>query len=446
METATEQVIQIPFNYKPRAYQLPLLQAMDNGYKRAICIWHRRAGKDKTLLNFMIKKMVEKPGIYYYFFPEYSQGKKVIWDGIDKNGFRFLDHFPKQLVTGMNSQEMKITLKNGSVFQIIGTDNFDSIRGTNPVGCIFSEYAFQNPRAWATIRPILRENGGWAIFNTTPFGQNHAYDMYFMAKDNPEWFSQLLTVDDTKDEWGNPLVSAMDIEEERRSGMTEDDIAREYYCSFSAAVEGSYFGPQLRAAEEQGRICAVPHDAATVVHTAWDLGMNDSMTVWLFQVCGREIHLINFFLGSGEGLQYYINELKAYSKQYGYIYGDHYMPHDIDVREIGAVNGRSRKSTAQALGLTNIITVPRVSDKNNAINAARNIFSRCWIDREKCKIGLNGLRSYRKKFDEKNKVFMNTPNHDWASHISDAFLTLACGFQEEEREENFHIPINMDPY
>ena len=156
--------IDIPFNFTPREYQKPLINAMATGIKRAVCVWHRRAGKDKTAINYTIKEMLKRVGIYYYFLPTYQQGKKVIWDGIDGSGFKTMDHFPKEIIKKKNEAEMKIELKNGSLFQMVGTDNYDAIRGTNPVGCVFSEYSFQDPQVWDLIRPILRENGGWAIF------------------------------------------------------------------------------------------------------------------------------------------------------------------------------------------------------------------------------------------------------------------------------------------
>ena len=184
--------IDIPFNYTPRHYQLPLMQSLDKGIKRAFCFWHRRAGKDKTMINIIMKEAFQKVGIYYYFFPTYTQGKKILWDNRE-----MMDHIPKALIDKKNDSEMKIKFVNGSMLQLIGTDNYDAVRGTNPVGCVFSEYAFQNPMAWEVVRPILAENRGWAIFNSTPNGENHAFELFEMANENPKWFCQKLTIDDT---------------------------------------------------------------------------------------------------------------------------------------------------------------------------------------------------------------------------------------------------------
>lgn len=225
--------IPLPHNFIPRHYQKPAFNAIEDGIKRACLVWHRRAGKDKTALNVTITEMHKRVGAYYYFFPTFAQGRKIIWDGIDKDGFRYIDHFPKELIDGKpNNTEMKIRLKNGSLFQIVGTDNYDAVVGTNPVGLIFSEYALQDPDAWDYFKPIVAENKGWAIFLYTPRGQNHGFQLHQMAKENDQWLSQYLTVDDTKRDDGTPVISDEDIENERKDGMNEDLIQQEFYCSF----------------------------------------------------------------------------------------------------------------------------------------------------------------------------------------------------------------------
>jgi phage terminase large subunit len=187
----------LPHNFRPRAYQLPILKALDSGVKRAVWIVHRRGGKDKTAFNYTIKRAAQKVGVYFYFLPTYTQAKKVIWDGIDKDGTRFLDHIPKALIKNLNETEMKIELVNGSIIQLIGADNIDRIVGTNPIGCVFSEYSLMKPEVWEYIRPILAENGGWAVFIYTPRGMNHGWKLLQQAKSEPGWFSEVLTVEQT---------------------------------------------------------------------------------------------------------------------------------------------------------------------------------------------------------------------------------------------------------
>lgn len=405
--------ITIPFNFIPRAYQEALFNCLANGHRRAVAVWHRRSGKDKTIFNMLIKEAFKRVGAYYYFFPSYNQGRKIIWDGADRDGFRFLGHVPDAVIEKIRNDEMKIRLRNGSLIQIVGSDNIDSIVGTNPIGCVFSEYSLQNPAGWDFVRPILSENGGWAIFNYTPRGHNHGYDLYSMAQKNPEWFCQLLTIKDT-----GAITEAM-VQAERESGMNEELIEQEFYCSFDAAIPGAYYAIELRKARDDGRICRVPVEDYARVHTAWDLGMDDSTTIWFFQVVGREIHIVDYYEANGFGLRHYAD----YLNQKGYLYGTHIAPHDIEVRELGT--GTTRRATASALGI-DFVVAPKMLVEDG-INSVRALMSRCWFDSERCGHGINALSSYRKDYDDKNRAFKLRPVHDWASHGADAMRVLATG-------------------
>lgn len=428
-------VIQLPYKFEPRPYQIPLLAHMDAGFKRGIGIWHRRAGKDKLMINYMAKKMMERVGAYYYIYPNYAQARKAIWDGFDRNGFKFTDHFPKQLRYRTDNSEMTIQFVHptemdeldpkkhapGSIFRLIGSDNIDSIMGTNPIGVIFSEYSLQDPAAWNFLRPILAENGGWAIFNYTPRGHNHGYDLWNIAGKFPGlWYREKLTVDDTgaldKD------VLAQEKEELYMATGSDALFMQEYYVSFDAPVEGAYFGKQMMDAETQGRITSVPWEPSIPVNTYWDLGVNDTTVVWFVQTVGKEIRLIDYLEDSGEGLTYYAKRLR----EKPYVYGEHYAPHDIEVRELGS--GKSRRDMAMSLGI-NFRVVPRVPNKEESIDSARNIIPRCWFDRDKTERGVQALNSYSKEFDEKNKVWKNRPNHDWSSNAADAFQQFAMAYR-----------------
>lgn len=406
--------IQLPANYQGRDYQLPFWEAMKSGKKRAVLVWHRRAGKEKTCWNYMIMKACQKPGIYYYFFPHFSQGRKILWDGIDKDGFKFLDHIPKELVAGSpNSTEMKIRLHNGSLIQVIGTNNIDSIVGTNPIGCIFTEYSLQDPRAWSLIRPILAENGGWSVFNFTPRGANHGKEIYDMASSNPDWYCQLLTVDDTH------VLSAEDIQKERESGMSEDFIQQEFYCSFTLGIEGSYYAQYMQEARDEDRIGNIPWDKQSRVFTAWDLGYGDSCAIIFYQIIGNEIHIIDYYENHGEGLPHYAGILKDKP----YVYADHYAPHDIESHAFSS--GLSAKEVGASLGLK-FITLPTLKLRlEDGIEALRGIFPRIWIDREKCKYFIKCLENYRKEFDQRLEVYKERPRHDKYSHGADAARYMA---------------------
>lgn len=222
--------ITIPHRYQPRTYQLPLLRALDRGFTRAIIVWHRRSGKDKTCFNYMIKRAVNKVGTYFYLLPTFTQAKRVIWDNIDNDGFKMLDHIPKEIVKNTNATELKIELINGSIIQLLAADEFKkSGVGTNPIGVVFSEYSISDHEAWKYLSPILAANGGWAIFNYTPRGINHAHALLQMARDNDKWFTEVLTVNDTN------VFTKEALEEERRNNP-QDFFEQEYYCKF---IEGA---------------------------------------------------------------------------------------------------------------------------------------------------------------------------------------------------------------
>lgn len=222
--------ITIPHKFEPRKYQLNLLQALDNGIKRAIIVWNRRSGKDKVCFNYMVRQALEKKGTYFYFLPTYSLAKKVVWDNIDNNGFKMLDHIPRELIVSTNATELKIELLNGSIIQLIGADEFKKGGvGTNPIGVVFSEFSITDPEAWKYVSPILAVNGGWAIFNFTPRGMNHAFNLLQQYKENDKWFCQVLTNEETQVLTGEAL-------EEERANNPQDFFEQEYYCKF---VEGA---------------------------------------------------------------------------------------------------------------------------------------------------------------------------------------------------------------
>ncbi len=227
MKDEEKNILTLPYKYVPRPYQVGLFNCLANGYKRVVAVWNRRSGKTKTLLNLMVKESWMKVGTYYYLFPTYSQGRRVLWDGTDLAGMRFLDHIPERIRESTNNTEMKIRLVNGSLIQVIGSDNVkDTIVGTNPLGCIFDEYGVEDPSGFEYIRPALVENKGWAIFIGTPRGYNHFNEQYEIAKRQPEnWFCELLTNNETHS------YTEAEIEQERKDGMSEDLIQQEIFCS-----------------------------------------------------------------------------------------------------------------------------------------------------------------------------------------------------------------------
>ena len=423
--------ITIPHRFKPRGYQLGFFRAIDSGVKRVLLIWPRRHGKDKSCFNALVKKAMERVGNYYYIFPEYNQGRKALWDNIDSKGMRTIDHIPPEITKSKNATEMKIELVNGSIIQVVGAADIDRIVGTNPIGVVFSEYSLIDPLVWGYIYPILAENGGFAWFNLTPRGKNHALRLLESALGKPDWYVSHLNAK----ECGVFTDDELEVIRQEYFDLYGDYqlYDQEFMTSFDAPIQGAYYAAHLERAKDDGRISNVPYEANLGTFTYWDLGIDDSMTIWIAQFHAREIRLIDYVENNGEGLSFYAGELN----RRGYSFTKHYAPHDIEVREL--TTGVSRKDTARTLGI-NFETVTRPAKKEDGIDAVRNILGRCWFDKTKCERGLDALSNYRKDWDDKNKVFKPHPVHDWTSHGADAFQTLALSNPQPTTQAEVHIP------
>lgn len=418
--------------FVPRDYQRPICDALENKkYRRILVIMPRRSGKDIVCWNLIIRAAIRKVAVYYYIFPTYSQAKKVIWDSITNSGLKFLDFIPKELIESTNSQEMKIRLKNGSVIQLVGSDNVDSLVGSNPYGIVFSEYALQDPRAYQYLRPILLANNGWALFESTPRGKNHMYELYNIAKESPDWFCYKIGLDETQH------ISLHEIEKERDEGLiSEDLIQQEYYCSFEMGVEGSYYLKYLDKMRVANQIGIVPWESGFKVHTAWDLGVRDDTCIVWFQCIGATVRIIDCYSKSKEGLEHYVKIIN--SKPYSY--GKHIAPHDIAVKEWGS--GMTRIEKAKQLGIQ-FTTASNIAIEDG-IESVRSSFSKIWIDEVKCKDLIKALENYRQEFDAKRRVYKGQPLHDWSSHFADCFRYLCIslpktrdGLTPEELERRY---------
>jgi len=398
---------------------MPFLNAVDSGILRALCIWHRRAGKDCTFINLMARKAFERVGNYQYFLPTATMARKIVWEGINDDGFKFIDYLPPEIIARKSERDMLITLVNNSTIQLIGTDNL-SIVGTNPVGTIFSEYSLQNPKAWSYIQPILRGNGGWAFFNGTPRGYNHMYQLLKKTEGDDRWFSQLLTVEDTG------AIPLEEIERDIATGQMSREMAnQEYWCSFEMGIEGSYYVNAIQKCEEAGKITSIALDESQPVYTAWDLGMDNAMGIWFFQRIGRDIMFLDYYENNNEGLEHYANALKEKAEARGYDYGNHFAPWDVVKRES---NGITVQRNAEKVGLF-FEKVNRTASVNDDIEMVRRNFNRFYFNNDNgCDFGLAMLRDYHAKKDERlsiegRPVFQAKPEHSPSSNCADAFRT-----------------------
>lgn len=442
--------VTLPYLYKPRDYQIPIWRAffpqdpLVEAIKRAVLVWHRRAGKDKTCVNLVVSKMVERVGYYLYLLPKQTQARKVIWKGIGKEtkdpdtgeitpGVKFLDHFPPELIKAVNNTEMTVEFWNGSICQLGGSDNFDAMMGTNPIGIVFSEYSLQSPLAWDYFRPILAENGGWAIFEYTPRGKNHGYFMHkrgqkLSNKKNSNWFHQLLTVEKTK---AIPLEA---IEEERGSGMSDEMIEQEFYCSFDAFNQGAVYGKQIKLAWEEERIGFFPAVPGVKVFTFWDIGLskNNANAIWFAQLVDNQVRIVNCYVIEDEGLPHLMSYLEEWKQKHDVSYGKHWAPHDIDVREW--TSKKKRIDIAREKGI-NFSVVPNIPF-DDGIEATRIFLKRCVFNEEACEDGVSALTEYHYKYDDERKRYGDKPYHDWSSNAADALRMMAVAWRDQDFDQN----------
>lgn len=412
----------LPNNWTPRPHQLEALQALDgfvdaNGVlipgtnkKRAFLVWHRRAGKDSFAMNYTAKECVQKGkiGSYFHMLPTSKQARKVVWLGINKaTGVRYIDQaFPIELRKRTLDDEMMIELKCGSIWQCVGSDNYDSLVGTNPLGMTFSEWSLSDPRAYDYMSPILVENDGWAIFIGTPRAKNFFHKQYERIKNNPRWFASLRTVEDTG------LVSAEKIQEEREDGKPEERIQQEYYCSFEAQNVGAIFDKWIAALEKADKIGAQPYDPRYPVETAHDIGHRDAHAIWFIQRIGREAIAIDYHEQRGHDLKSVIKLLR----EKPYAYSRHIFPHDMNKFEYGA--GATVGEQARQQGLHHIVA-PKLSEEDG-IEHTRVLLPTMRFDAVKCRRGLDALRNYHYEEEgeeEGDKMQLRAkPDHDWSSH------------------------------
>ncbi len=412
----------IEIAYKPREQQLAIHDLMDS--KRfGVVVAHRRMGKTVSAINHLIKDAVlnqKDAPRYAYIAPTYGQAKRVAWD--------YLVKYAEPLGGTQNITELRVDFW-GRRIQLYGSDNPETLRGQYFDGVILDEIGDQNPKIWTDIiRPALADRKGWCLFIGTPKGHNHFKELRDRAEKEEGWgllefkASETGVVDDTE------LKAA-------KNEMGEDKYRQEFECSFDAAVEGSYYGQILNELEEKKHMQEIPREELSRTFTAWDLGMGDSTSIWVAQLVGTEVRLLDYYENHGVGLDHY----SKWIRDNDYEKAEHILPHDVRVRELGT--GKSRMEMLEEAGLE-IKIAPRMS-LDDGIQAVRRLLPRCWFNVPKVQIGLNCLRNYRRDYDEKRKIFYERPLHDWSSHGSDSFRYLALGL--DEGNSSWSKPINKAP-
>ena len=401
--------------------------------KRLIEIAHRRWGKDEIVLNGFRELSQKRIGTYWHCFPEYAQARKAIWNGI--NGHtgkrRLFEAFPEQIIQRMSDTDMFLETVWGSTWQLIGSDRFDATLGSGPVGVAYSEFAISNPAAWAYHKPMIEESDGVAAFITTPRGNNHAKALYDLAMKDDHWFAELQGIDHTGALTSDQLESI--LEEYQAIWGLDAGLSlfeQEYHCSFAGAMVGAYYGAEVNQAERQGRVTSVPIDERYPVHTAWDLGKAANNPIWCFQVIpeysGDKFvknvpHIVDFYRPASDDVEEWVEWLN----ERGYK-GTDYVPHDALHTNWGT--GRTRVEMLVQLK-RKPWPIPKVSVEDGR-TAARQTIKVAYFDRERCELGIDGLKNYRREWDAELKRFRENPVKDWAEHIGSAFRYLGLAWRD----------------
>ena len=433
-------MVDIDIHRHIRRYQRNFHQALVGGkHDRLIQIAHRRWGKDEIVLQGTCDAAINpdcpkyRVGNYWHCLPEYAQARKALWDGVNAHtGKKRMDEaFPQEIRKRTDSQTMFIEFKNGSTWQLIGSDRYDATVGAGPIGIAYSEWALANPSAWAYHRPMIEENGGWAAFITTPRGNNHAKRMFDRGLanmlDGGRWYAELSNIHDTGVLTEAQLVEAL---EDYQSTYGDDFglayYEQEYLCSFSGALVGSIYGGEMNRAEREGRVKEVSVDARYPVHSAWDLGKAVNNPIWFFQVIGRELKIVDFYIPESDDIEEWV----AWMNARGYN-GNDYVPHDIAQTNWGSK--RSRIETMKLLGRKpKRIVAVAVQD---GINAGNQSIRKAVFYAERCAMGIDGLKNYRREWDDQLKTFRENPVKDWSEHIGSAWRYLGLAWREEIKIE-----------
>ena len=406
----------IKLKYRPRSV---FMDFHDRKERWAVIVAHRRCGKTVACINDLIVKALlenKQHAQYAYIAPFYSQAKSVAW--------RYLERFSEPVLAKSNQSELWVELINGARIRLFGADNPDALRGNFLDGVVLDEMADMKPSVWGEIiRPLLADRLGWATFIGTPKGHNAFYDIYNEATKKSNWYTKVLRADKTN------LLAQSELDDAQAT-MSSNQYEQEFLCSFEAAILGAYYGQEMRRITDLDRITTVDYDPMFPCHTAWDLGFNDSTSIWWFQVVYGEIRVLDHHSSNGQSIPYYTGLIAQKEADFGYKYGYHYLPHDAKAKTLASGGKSIIEQIATKIDIKHLKIVPNLSIQDG-IQATRLALTRTWFD-NRCEEGIECLRQYQREWNDDKKSFNDRPKHDWTSHSADAFRYLSVVWKDED--------------
>lgn len=423
--------ITLPF-VKFRPYQLELQRELFiRGCKRFLIERPRRSGKEVESWNLLLQAAITKPGLYVMVYPTNVRARAILWDGAiampDGRSVRFLDMIPKRMVGRFDNADMKIELKNDSIIWILGSDiDPDKLRGTNPLGVVLSEFAFQDPRVMYVLMPALRQNGGWLLAQSTYDGQNHFYQMLQANKGDPLWYCREDSIETLVDEEGNRYITDAMIEEDRQAGMPEYLIQQEYYGIVQVNQETKYFAHALNYIFENKRITTDLYKPNQNLYTAWDIGVNDCTAIVLFQIENKNGVLwptiIGYMEENNKDLDYHVGKCRQFAAKRHLSLALHFFPHDGANRSFGCKLKTIIHFMADLGEKAKLAERPK--SHTIAIEAIRQKLHMTYFERNETQRLVDCIANYSKEYDAKMGVYKNSPVHNWASHGVKAYQTM----------------------
>jgi len=414
---------EVELAYKPREQFVELHQRT----KRWACVVaHRRAGKTVACVNELVIRALystKHNPQYGYVAPFRQQAKNIAWV--------YLKDAVRDFAVEIRESDLSVELPNGAKISLYGSDNPDALRGLYFDGLVIDEFGDCRPSLWAEVLlPTLADRRGWCVFIGTPKGRNQFYDFYKLSQTDEAWFSLTLKADTSGIIERSELTGL-------RNQMSEAQYEQEMLCSFTAALLGTYFATLINKIESEDHVNdSTVYDQNFPVNVTADIGYSDSTVLWFFQERPDGIAIIDCEEGHGKHLPYYFDLLRAKPYSYDTIW----LPHDAKAKSL-----QTGKSTVEQFidefkdTETHLDIVPSLSVQHG-IDAARLLLPYCWFNRERCEIGIEALRTYRRKFDEVNQVYMDKPLHSWESDYADGFRYLALVANKKRLEPPEPLP------
>ena len=376
--------------------------------------------------------------------PQANQARKALWDAVNPHtGKRRIDEaFPLEIRKTTLDHEMMIRFWNNSTWQVVGSDNFNSLVGSPPIGLVFSEWPLCDPASWAYLMPIIEENGGWAIFNGTPRGKNHAFRSVNGAMKESSSFGEILSADKTGIFTPDQLRRIEDqLIETYGEEYGRSVFEQEYHVSFDAANLGAILGRAMAKAEREGRIddrhCYDP--MGSPIEISSDIGRRDAATWWFWQPCVGGYRIIDHDKDSGLDADEWCARLEKRITLNNYKLGKFWLPHDARARTFAAKHSAVEIFIAKFGSKVEIVPD---SSKSDRINAARRVVGRTSFHRTNTEKGRDALSSWCFEYDEERKEFSKEPRHDWASHDGDGYSYGALVLEERKLPE--HPPTEAE--